>query len=206
MADSGGVSRRHVTSRYSAVSQNLDAAGSVGSVTEIYVWYMAGIWLQRGIRDLYMTGELGIWLQGGGGGAQCDVHWTRSVDVVAFVSSVSHSSLNARSSLWLGQPAGLAGGWSLVGNRTPSPMQFTPLQFAPCNLPYKTLPRYDFCHIRIVPQTTIALCDVCHLRFSPHTPFSLVLPMKTCATHKFFVINRLRILNNPKSVDHKWLS
>ena len=92
------------------------------------------------------------------------------------------------------------------GNRTPSPMQFTPLQFAPCNLPYKTLPRYDFCHIRIVPQTTIALCDVCHLRFSPHTTFSLVLPMKTCAIHKFFVINRLRILNNPKSVDHKLLS
>ena len=70
------------------------------------------------------------------------------------------------------------------GNRTPSPMQFTPLQFATCNLPYKTLPRYDFYHIRIVPQTTIALCDVCHLRFSPHTTFALVLSMKTCAPHK----------------------
>ena len=70
------------------------------------------------------------------------------------------------------------------GNRTPSPIQFTPVQFATCNLPYKTLPRYDFYHIRIVPQTTIALCDVCHLRFSPHTTFSLVSSMKTCAPHK----------------------
>ena len=71
------------------------------------------------------------------------------------------------------------------GNRTLSPIQFTPLQFAPYNLPYKTLSRYDFLHMRIVPQTTIALCDVCHLRFSPHATFSLVLPMKTCAIHIF---------------------
>ena len=45
------------------------------------------------------------------------------------------------------------------------------------------------CFVLFCEVFSIAICDVCHLRFSPHTIFSLVLPMKTCAIHKFFVNN-----------------
>ena len=81
-------------------------------------------------------------------------------------------------------------------------MQFTPLQFAPCNLPYKTLPRYD------LPHTNCTLDDYCPMRCVPSKIFSPddIFPgfaNEDFVIHNFFVVNRLRILNNPKSVDHK---
>ena len=43
------------------------------------------------------------------------------------------------------------------GSQTPPPppVQFSPVPFTPCLLPYLTLSRYDFYHKRLLPQTTI---------------------------------------------------
>ena len=67
------------------------------------------------------------------------------VQTCSHLSKVNSTSLHLQA--YTHMYMGMSNTCSLNGNKTPSPIQFTPVQFAPCNFPYKTLPRYDCYHI-----------------------------------------------------------